>query len=317
MDQNKGAAPPPPELSETHGKLMRMATYASVSVAGVLVAVKTGAWVMTGSMALLSSLIDSFLDMAASLVSLFAVRHALQPADSQHRFGHGKAEPLASLGQAAFISGSALLLVFEAVNRLFAPEPLERGEVGIWVMVFSIVLTLGLVQFQKYVVRKTNSVAISADSLHYAGDILINLAVIVALLLTMHLNWGFADPLFAIGIAAYLLYNAWDIAKESLGLLMDREFPDEDRVKIRDIALSVPGVKNLHDLRTRSSGAMSFIQLHLEMERELKLWEAHDIADAAEIKIRDAFPTAEVIIHQDPEGIFEHHAEHAFEGKTD
>ncbi|OFX13049.1 MAG: divalent metal cation transporter FieF [Alphaproteobacteria bacterium RIFOXYD12_FULL_60_8] len=296
---------------------MRMATYASVGVAGVLIAVKLVAWVMTDSMALLSSLVDSFLDAAASLINLFAVRQALQPADRHHRFGHGKAEPLAGLGQAAFISGSALFLSIEAVNRLFSPEPVQRGEVGIGVMIFSILVTIALVQFQRRVAHKTKSVAIRADSLHYAGDVLINLSVIVSLLLGMFFDLPIADPAFAAGIALYLLYNAWGILVDSLSLLMDQEFPEEDRQKIRDIALGVKGARNIHDLRTRSSGPTGFIQLHLEMDRNITLWEAHAIADRAEAKIRKAFPNTEVIIHQDPEGVFEHHPEHAYADRAE
>ena len=307
------APPPPPELSAAHGRLMRRATYASVAVASVLIVVKLGAWAVTDSVALLSTLVDSLLDAAASVVNLIAVRQSLQPADHEHRFGHGKAEPLAGLGQAAFIAGSSALLVIEATSRLFAPVPVARTEVGIGVMIFAIVVTIGLVAYQRFVIGKTKSVAISADSLHYAGDVLINASVIVSLIAAGYFGLTLLDPIFAIGIAAYLLYNAYRILKESLNLLMDREFDEADRERIAEIALSVKGARNIHDLRTRSAGPMSFIQLHVEMGRDLPLWRAHDIADAVEIKIREAFPNAEVLVHQDPEGIFEHHPEFVYE----
>lgn len=289
------------------GTLMRWATYASVATATVLIVAKLAAWAMTGSVALLSTLIDSVLDAAASLINLWAVAHALTPADREHRFGHGKAEPLAGLGQAAFILGSGGLLLIEAADRFFHPVAVTRGGVGIAVMVFSVVLTLALVRFQKYVVSRTSSVAISADSLHYAGDVLINGSVIVSLLIVMTVGWSWVDPLFAVAIAGYLMWNAWQIARQSFDMLMDRELPEEDRERIRVIARSHPEVRNLHDLRTRLSGQQGFIQLHLELDANLPLYKAHDIADEVEKAIMDAFPNFEVIIHQDPAGLREEH----------
>jgi len=286
---------------------MRHATYAAVATAAILVVIKLAAWAVTGSVALLSTLIDSLLDGAASLVNLWAVRHALQPADREHRFGHGKAEPLAGLAQAAFVAGSAIFLIIQSVERLINPLPVSRPEIGIAVMLIAILLTLGLVAFQKYVVRKTKSLAVSADSLHYAGDVLINASVILSLGLGAWLGWTLLDPLFAIAIALYLVATAKGIAQDSLTHLMDREFPEEERLRIKQIARTHPGVANVHDLRTRSSGITSFIQMHLELDGALPLAEAHEIADAVEQKLRAAFPEAEVIIHQDPAGLKENH----------
>lgn len=286
-------------------KLMRRATYAAVAVAAFLIIIKFVAWMLTGSVAMMSTLLDSFLDAAASLVNLWAVHHALQPADREHRFGHGKAEPLAGLGQAAFIAGSGLLLIVEAAQRFVKPEAVTKGEIGIAVMVVSIIATLGLVRYQKMVVAKTDSVAINADSLHYTGDLLINGSVIISLLLATVGGWDYADPLFAIGIAGFLIYNAWGILEGSLHLLMDRELPDDDRQRIITICKSHPEVRNMHDLRTRSAGLHAFIQLHLELDPALTLVQAHRISDEVEDSIRDVFPNAEVIIHQDPAGIRE------------
>ncbi len=297
----------PDEEGLRNGRLMRAATYAAVATAAVLIVVKMAAWMLTGSVAMLSTLIDSLLDAAASVVNLIAVHHALQPADREHRFGHGKAEPLAGLGQAAFITGSAAFLVIEAGSRLATPQPVARGEVGIAVMIFAIIATLALVAFQRYVVRKTGSVAVNADSLHYAGDVLINGSVIISLLLATGLGWTFADPLFALGIAVYLIYNAWGIFRESLNLLMDREFEEAERQRIRDICLAHPDVQNMHDLRTRSSGQQQFIQLHLELDPAMTLLQAHAIADEVELAIRRTYPQADVIIHQDPAGLWEVH----------
>ena len=291
-----------------NARLMRRATYASVAVAATLIVVKTAAWIVTDSVAILSSLIDSWLDALASAVNLLAVRHALLPADSEHRFGHGKLESVAGLGQSAFIAGSAVLLLFEAGHRLIAPAPVSNEIFGIGVMVFTIALTLVLVRFQITVVARTKSVAIGADSLHYKGDILLNGSVLVSLALSMSLGWGFLDPIFAIAIAGYILWNAWRIVAQSLAVLMDRELPDEDRGRIREIALAHPDVREMHDLRSRTSGTMTFIQMHLEMDGDIKLARAHGIADEVEAEIRAAFPGAEIIIHQDPEGLAEDHA---------
>ena len=300
-DATAQAAVPPDEA----GRLMKLATVASVSVATVLIGVKLAAWLMTDSISVLSSLIDSLLDVLASLVNMFAVYHALQPPDREHRFGHGKAEPLAGLGQAAFISGSAVLLMIEAVRRLITPQAVAHVEIGVGVMVFAIVVTGGLVAFQHYVVRKTGSTAVGADALHYKTDLLVNLSVIISLGLSATLGWHVADPLFGIAIALYLLYGAWKIALRSLDILMDREFPDAERARIREIVMHHPKVKGMHDLRTRSAGLQPFIQLHLELDGDMTLLEAHEIADEVEAEIKLVFPAAEVLIHQDPEGVEE------------
>lgn len=287
------------------GGLMRAAAIASVSVATILIITKFAAWIMTDSVSLLSTLIDSFLDAAASLVNLLAVHHALQPADKEHRFGHGKAEPLASLAQGAFICGSAVFLLVEAGERIAHPREIANTDIGYAVMVFSIVLTLFLVTFQRYVVKKSGSVAIDADSLHYKTDILINIGVIVSLYLSSALGWKYADPLIAVMIALYIVKGAWEIGNTALAILMDRELEDADREKIREIVMAHKEVHGLHDLRTRSSGVHVFIQFHLELDGDMKLRDAHEISEEVERELMDAFPNAEVIIHEDPEGIEE------------
>ncbi|PKU26260.1 divalent metal cation transporter FieF [Telmatospirillum siberiense] len=284
---------------------MRRATYLSVAVGSLLIVVKLVAWGATDSVALLSTLIDSTLDTVASLVNLFAVRQALQPADHQHRFGHGKAEPLAGLAQSTFIAGSALFLVGEAGKRMFFPEAVDHAPLGIAVMAFSIVMTVGLVLFQRYVIRRTGSLAIDADHLHYVGDLGMNMCVIVSLILSAQFGFEWADPLFALGIAGFLVYSAATIAWRSLHLLMDREFPDEDRKRIAEICQAHPDVHDIHDLRTRSAGLQGFIQLHLELDPDISLKRAHVISDEVEAGLRKAFPAADVIIHQDPAGTME------------
>jgi len=289
-------------------RLRRRATYASTGVALLLIAVKVAAWLATGSVSLLSSLLDSLLDLAASLVNLIAVRHAITPADREHRFGHGKAEPLAGLGQAAFIAGSAALLLVEAFRRLLDPVRVAHFGIGIGVMLFSIVATILLVRYQRHVIRETGSVAISADELHYRGDVILNLSVIASLLLSHLIDWPYADALFGAGIAIWILYSSYRITGASVVQLMDRELPDDERRQIRRIAEGHADVVSVHDLKTRAAGPTSFIQMHIELDPAMPLARAHQISDEVEAKIREAFPHAEVIIHQDPAGIEEHQA---------
>lgn len=281
-------------------RLMRLATYASVSTAMILIIAKVIAWFLTDSISILATLIDSSLDILASVLNMVAVHHALQPADREHSFGHGKAEALAGMGQAMFIAGSAGLLLLQAVGRILHPQAVSAGlEVGISVMVFSIVATLLLISFQNYVIRHTNSTAIKADALHYKTDLLVNGSVIVALLLTFY-GWSHFDALFGIGIALFILYSAWDIVRESIDLLMDHELPDEAREKIKTVLSNQPESQGFHDLRTRRSGTTVFIQLHLELDAALTLFEAHRIAEQVERELEELFPDVEVIIHEDP-----------------
>ncbi len=285
--------------------LLRLATYASVAVASTLIVAKLAAWFATGSVSMLSSLVDSMLDVVASVINLLAVRHAFQPADREHRFGHGKAEALAGLGQAAFIAGSGLFVLMEGLGRLYNPQPVEHGIWGIAVMVVSMILTGGLVTFQKYVMRRSNSLAINADSFHYQIDLITNAAVIGSLAVSAWFGLHYVDPLVAVGIVAYMAYGSWGIGRDAIDQLMDHELPDADRASIREIALAEPGVKSVHDLRTRAAGPNRFIQVHLEMDRNLSLIEAHEISDQVMYNIEAAFPNSEVLVHQDPEGVDE------------
>jgi ferrous-iron efflux pump FieF len=284
-------------------RLMRRATYASVAVAAGLFGVKLAAWVVTDSLSLLATLIDSLLDVAASGVNLLAVRKALVPADREHRFGHGKAEPLAALGQGAFVAGSAMFVLISAGQRFLSPRPIQESATGIAVMVVSIAATLALVAYQRSVARRTGSLAIRADSLHYLGDLLVNAAVILALLLWMRTGWTWLDPAFAVGIAAYILATAWRILAQALDMLMDRELPADQRQQVVEIVRAHPQVLGMHDLRTRGAGPTTFIQLHIELDGRMNLYQANVIADTIETEISTAFPGAEVIIHQDPHGV--------------
>lgn len=292
---------------------MKAASAASVGVAVILIVVKVFASAMTDSVALLSSLIDSSLDACASFLNFWAVRESLTPADSKHRFGHGKVEPLAAVAQAAFIAGSAVLLTFQSIRSLLRPRALENADVGMIAMGVSVALTFALIVFQRYVIRKTKSVAISADYAHYAGDILMNLSVMASLFIGARWRCDYADPVFALMIAGYLLFSAWKIIKTALIQLTDAELPRAEKQKIANVVLMTPEVDGLHDLRTRASGTKWFIQLHLELNPEFTLAKAHAVADAVETRLMDAFPNADVLIHQDPAGLNEKHPEWCYQ----
>jgi ferrous-iron efflux pump FieF len=281
------------------------ATYASVAVAFLLIAIKFVAWLATGSVALLSSLVDSTLDAVASIVNLFAVRHALEPADREHRFGHGKAEPLAALGQSAFLAGGALLLTFEAVSRVLEPRHVAHAGAGIAVMVVSILIGGVLVLYQRHAVRKTGSLAIGADELHYRSDLVVNGGVIVALVVDRLIDLPVVDALVGGAIGLWIIWSSLRLLRLSLTQLMDHELPDDERARIRAIAEAAPEVTAVHDLRTRVAGPTAFIQLHLEMDGRMDLLRAHQIADGVEARLREAYPHAEIIIHEDPEGLEE------------
>jgi ferrous-iron efflux pump FieF len=291
----------PPEEA---GRLMRLATYVSVSVAISLILAKLVAWFWTDSVSMLATLIDSTLDALAAIINMVAVRHALTPADKDHRFGHGKAEALAGLGQSMFIAGSAGFLMLEAFARFFHPQPIDSIGIGIGVMLFSIAATLGLLAVQTHVIKKTNSTAIKADSLHYKTDLYMNASVIAALLLAVY-GWPGFDAVFGIGIGIFVLYSAWEIVQHAIGDLMDKELSQDERQQIVDIVVAHPKARGMHDLRTRKSGVTYFIQLHLELDDNLTLRQAHKIADEVEASLCDAFPNSEIIIHQDPHSLVE------------
>ncbi len=286
--------------------LKKWATVASLSVAGMLIIVKMIAFFVTDSVSVLSSLMDSSFDGFASLMTMLAIMHAATPADEEHRFGHGKLEALSALAQAVFVFGSALFLIFESVHRFIEPQRIKDPTVGIEVMIFSIALTFVLIIFQMYVIRKTKSVAISADHMHYRGDLLMNLGVFGAMVLSYYSRWPYFDPIFASVIALSLLWASYAITKESFDILMDKEIPTADREKILKLVTDHPEVQAVHDLRTRSTGERIFIEFHLEIDGTLSLKRAHDITEQVEKIIYDAFPKAEVIIHQEPAGIDDH-----------
>ncbi len=290
--------------SEAAPKMGR-AAWASVLVALTLVVAKGVVWMASGSVALLGSWLDSMLDLMASLINLIAVRAAVVPPDKEHRFGHGKAEAIAGLFQCLLIMISALFLLYASISHLIAGEPVLRGGWAIGVSVLAIILTVVLVAYQRQVVRQTGSVAIEADSLHYTGDLLLNLAVIAAVALSSFAGLVWADGLFGMAIAFYLGWAALGIFRKSVDILMDREFLDEEREAIFNLVMGNKDVLGLHDMKTRRSGLTSFIQMHIELEPALSLYDAHYIADEVEATVGEAFPNTEILIHTDPFGLEE------------
>ncbi len=280
-------------------RLLKLATYASVGVAFGLIALKSGVWMLSGSVSILASLIDSLMDSAASIINLFAVRYALKPADREHRFGHGKAEALAGLAQAAFISGSAVLVLLQGIERLLDPQPLGATGLGIAVMLLSIIATLGLLAVQRHVIARTGSTAINADALHYRSDLLLNASVILALLLAAY-GIQRADALMGLGIALYIGYSAVRIGLDAIQILMDHELPDDVRAEALALARSVPGVVDVHDFRSRQSGQHWFMQMHVELPAQMPLADAHELGEAVRSALEERFPQVDVLIHTDP-----------------
>ncbi|KDB50214.1 cation diffusion facilitator family transporter [Glaesserella parasuis] len=286
-------------MEKQYNQYVKRAANFAVIVAATLIIAKAFAWWQTGSMAILAAMTDSLVDLFASLTNMLVLRFALQPADDDHTFGHGKAESLAALAQSAFITGSATFLLLQGIQRLTEPQLVQSSELGIAISLFSIVLTAALVWYQKKVVKLTQSPAIEADSLHYQTDLYMNAAILVAMILNIY-GVIYADALFAIGIALYILFNAAKMCWEAVQSLLDKALPQEEVDQIWAIALQHPRIIGIHDVKTRRAGAIRFIQLHLELDDHLPLVVAHDITDSLEQKILAAFPHSEVIIHQEP-----------------
>ena len=289
-------------MSNHYSVQVRRAALWAVVTAFALILIKGFAWWRTGSVSMLASVTDSLLDLFASFINMLIVRFALMPADHNHSFGHGKAESLAALAQSAFISGSALFLLLQGIHRLNVPQPLNAPELGIAVTVFSIVATFILILYQNRVIKRTDSPAIKADRLHYQTDLLMNIAILISLTLSL-LEFIWADAVFAIIIALYILLSAAKMLFEAVQLLLDIALPNEEVKRIENIILSDKRVLGFHDLRTRRSGAIRFIQLHLELEDHLSFLDVHDITDALEKRLKQTFPAVDIVIHHEPTSV--------------
>jgi ferrous-iron efflux pump FieF len=293
---------PAQDLHQARSALTTRAALASVATALFLVGLKSWAAWTTGSVAMLGSLADTSLDLIASLITLFAVRVAAMPADREHRFGHGKAESIAALIQVGIIFVSAIGIGWRAVDRLVSGSHAAHAEQGIAVSVVAIAATFGLIAYQRLVIRRTGSVAIKADYVHYQSDLLLNLSVIVALALDQFAGFAGADPAFGIVIAAWLAFGAWRASSYAVDQLMDREWPLEKRQRFIEVAARHPELKGIHDLRTRTSGAHDFVQFHVWVDPRMTVADAHRVMDDVELKLGKEFPGCEILIHIDPEG---------------
>jgi len=294
---------PPAESSV----LTRRVTLYSVTVATVLVAIKAAAWVASGSVAMLASTADSGLDLVASLITFYAVRFAATPPDAEHRFGHGKAEGFASLMQAGLVFASAALIGREAVGDLIAPHAVAQGGWATAVMAVSIALTALLIAAQSRVLRQTSSVAVSGDRAHYAADLASNIIAMIGIGISVWLGLSWLDAVAALVIAAILLWGAVGVFRESSGQLLDHELPDEVRARIVELMTADRRLTDVHQLRTRASGPYVHIQMHVDLDPELTLEAAHEVIVAAEKRVLEAFPAADIIIHADPRGRAEPH----------
>ena len=282
--------------------LNRSAAMASIAVALLLVALKAWAAWSTGSTAMLGSLADTVLDLVASMATLAGVWVAAQPADQQHRFGHGKAEALAAMFQVVLISISALTLAFRAVEQFLAGARTEAASEGIAVSAIAMGATLALLAWQRHVIRKTGSLAISTDHVHYQSDLLLNLAVIAALALDQYVGIAGSDPVFGLLIAGWLGWGAWGASQAAIEQLMDKEWPEDKRRQFVKVMARHPELRGVHDLRTRTSGNRDFVQFHVWVDPDLTVREAHRVMDEIELKLLAEFPGVEILIHPDPEG---------------
>lgn len=282
--------------------LAARAALASVSMASFLLLLKAYAAWRTGSVSMLGSLADTALDLLASLVTLYGVKLAAEPADQEHRFGHGKAEALAALFQVALIAASAMAILWRAVQAFSGQEPAQEAGTGILVSVVTIGATLVLLAYQRSVIRQTGSVAIVADNVHYQADVTLSGAVIVALVLDQYAGLKGADPVFGIGIGLWLAFGAFRASSQAIDMLMDREWPEEQRAAFLEVAAKQPGLRGIHDFRTRHAGTRDFAQFHMEVDPSLTVAAAHDLVENMERALHRAFPKTEVLIHLDPEG---------------
>lgn len=290
-------------IDSDFARLNRSAAHASIGVALLLVGLKSWAAWSTGSTAMLGSLADTALDLVASLVTLVGVHVAAQPRDEQHRFGHGKAEALAAVFQVTLISISALGLAARAVEQLVVGGRTEAAEGGIAVSLVALAATAGLLAWQRHVIRRTRSLAIETDHVHYQSDLLLNLAVIAALALDHYAGVAGIDPLFGLAIAAWLGWGAWQASHRAIDELMDKEWPAQKRTRFVEVAARHPELKGMHDLRTRTSGNRDFVQFHVWVDPQMTVRNAHKVMDEIEAKLHAEFPDVEILIHPDPEGL--------------
>ena len=285
--------------------LVKSASIASLLVASTLIVLKYYGWVTTSSVSLLGSLADSLIDFLASAFVFIAITYSFLPADEKHRFGYGKSEGLVAFIQSLLIGFSGIYVFIEAIKRLIYPSQINKPIVAIWVIIASIVLTVSLVMYQKYVVEKSKSMAIESDQYHYLTDTFINLSVLFSVVISGWTRFIFIDAVVGLLISGVVLYNAFILLKKSFKILLDQEIQSSDRDEIKKIALEHPKVLGFHDLRTRDTGRNYIIQFHLELDPKMSLLESHTITDEVTDNVLEKYPDSDIIIHTDPLGIEE------------
>ncbi len=295
-------------------RLKKQASVCSVILAVVLIIIKSIGVICSGSLSVLSSMVDSMGDLVASLITFIAVRFSAKPANSSHRYGFGKAEALSALVQSAFIGGSGVFIIYDGINRMLNPHPQIKSQSAIIIMIISLFLTIALIAFQKYVAKKTGSRAIKADSAHYSVDVITNISIILTLIAIsiFHINWF--DTVVAFLVASYLLWSSYHLVLDSLTMIMDKELGEDIREKIKKIVLSCEHIEGIHDLRTRDLGSSYIFEFHLELDGNLSLNKAHQYTDNVEAELLKTYPGAQIIIHQDPAGLRENRLDYEIDG---
>jgi ferrous-iron efflux pump FieF len=291
---------PPPADLEAGARAVRLATWLSIATAVFLVLLKVFGWAASGSVSLLASLLDSGLDLVASLAVFFAVRWAAQPPDWDHRHGHGKAEAFAGLLQAGLVFGSGLFVAWEAIDRIVSPRPVANGGWAVAIMAVSILVTLGLVWFQTRAIASSGSVAIKGDRAHYTADLVSNLVALIGVGSATFLAAAPLDAVAGLIVAVWLLWGAFSVLREAADQLLDHELPAETQAAVTAAVLADPNIGGVHRLRTRSSGSVPMVQMHVDLDPDLTLAQAHDLIEQAEIRVREALPGADILIHPDP-----------------
>ncbi len=288
-------------------RLMRLSTYITVAGVSLIIVAKIFGWFVTESVTILASLVDSLLDICVSIMNLLAVHYALQPPDHEHRFGHGKVEDIAVFSQAVFFALSGVFVIYTATQRFFTPneQVVSAGQFGIEILLFSIIITIIIIAFQRYVMRRAKSNVIEADSLHYFVDFLTNGCAILGIMITAYWKLPIFDNITAILISLYIVYNATKLFRKAFNNLMDHELGEDERQIIINVIRSHKNILGFHDLKTRYAGVKPFIQFHLELDENILLKQAHNISIEIEQALLARFPNAEIIIHQDPEGVVE------------
>lgn len=306
-----------PLNTEQINRLKKQASICSVLLAIILIIIKSIGVIYSGSLSVLSSMVDSMGDLVASMVTFTAVRFSAKPASSSHRYGFGKAEALSALIQSAFIGGSGVFIIYDGISRIIHPHPQIKSQSAIIIMIISLILTFALIAFQKYVAKKTGSRAIKADSAHYSVDVITNISIIFTLIAInlFHINWF--DTVAAFFVASYLLWSSYHLVLDSLTMIMDKELGDDIRENIKKIVLSCDHIQGIHDLRTRDLGSSYIFELHLELDGNLSLNQAHQYTDNVETELLKTYPGTQIIIHQDPAGLHENRLDYEIDGHCD